>query len=191
VLREQHGIRSTIPPEYGRPPKDPDALPPDKYRRMMKLRFRNGKRPRAAYRKRPQVETVFSMLKRNLGAALRARTYHGQRRDLLLRVLTHNIMLALLRVFYRATLMPFSFALDGPTKNSWLLTWVNSQNCTCGAKMFGRTTPGVSRIFRGVESRSSSTQMNERFPEGSKSMVVKNSRSPTARTSKMRVSSSK
>ena len=97
LLREERGIRSTIPPEHGRPPKDPDALPPDKYRALMKRRFN-----RRAYRKRVQVETVFSMLKRNLGAALRGRSHHSRRRDILLRVLTHNIMIALLWVFYRA-----------------------------------------------------------------------------------------
>lgn len=97
LLREQHAIRSTIPPQHGRPPKDPDALPADKYRRLMKTRFN-----RKAYRKRPQVETVFSMLKRNLGSALRGRSHHSRMRDLLLRVLTHNIAIALLRVFYRA-----------------------------------------------------------------------------------------
>ena len=104
LLREQLGIRSTIPPEHGRPPKDPETLPSDKYRRRMKTHFN-----RAAYRRRPQVETVFSMLKRNFGSALRAKTRHGRRRDLRLRVLTHNIALALLRVFYRARVSPFSF----------------------------------------------------------------------------------
>jgi hypothetical protein len=88
LLRDDHGIRSTIPPEHGRPAKDPNALPADKYRRLMKQRF-NTK----AYRKRPQVETVFSMLKRNLGPALRGRTYWSRCRDLLLRAITHNVML--------------------------------------------------------------------------------------------------
>ncbi len=55
-----------------------------------------------AYRNRPQIESVFSMLKRNLGSALRARSHWGRCRDLFLRVLTHNIALALLGVFYRA-----------------------------------------------------------------------------------------
>ena len=63
----------------------------------MKTRF-NTK----AYRKRPQVETVNSMLKRNLGSALRGRSHNSRCRDLYLRVLTHNIALALLWVFYRA-----------------------------------------------------------------------------------------
>jgi hypothetical protein len=97
ILREGRGIRSTIPPDTGRPVKDPGTLPKDKYRRLMKTRF-NTK----AYRKRPQVETTFSMLKRNLGSALRARTHWGRYRDLFLRALTHNIALALLWVFYRA-----------------------------------------------------------------------------------------
>ena len=101
LLREDNGILSTIPPDHGRPMKDPNALPTDKYRRMMKRRFKDGKKP-SAYRKRPQAETVFSMLKRNLGSALRGKTNQSRRRDMLLRVLTHNIMLALLQVFYRA-----------------------------------------------------------------------------------------
>ena len=100
LLREENGILSTIPPEHGRPAKDPDALPSDRWRRLMKHRFRNG-RPKA-YRKRPQVETVMSMMKRNLGAALRATTLRGRYRDMYLRVLTHNIALALSWVFYRA-----------------------------------------------------------------------------------------
>jgi hypothetical protein len=101
LLREGHGIKSFIPPEHGRPPKDPDALPADKYRRLMKRQFKDGKRP-DAYRHRVQNETVNSMLKRNLGSALRGRSHHGRRRDMLLKVLTHNLMIALLGVFYRA-----------------------------------------------------------------------------------------
>ncbi len=97
LLREDHGIRSTIPPNTGRPIQTPGGLPHDKYRRQMKTRFN-----RKAYRNRAQVETVFSMLKRNLGSALRARSHWGRCRDLFLRVLTHNIALALLWVFYRA-----------------------------------------------------------------------------------------
>jgi len=86
LLREELGIVSTIPPKHGRPPKDPDALPADRYRRLMKTRFNT-----VAYRRRPQVETVMSMLKRNFGTCLRGRTYQSRRRDMLLMVLTHNI----------------------------------------------------------------------------------------------------
>lgn len=102
LLREEHGIRSTIPPEHGRPSKNPATLPRDPYRRMMKIRFN-----KPAYNKRSQVETVFSMLKRNFGSSLRARTHWSRCRDLYLRVLTHNIALALSWVFYRAGQKPF------------------------------------------------------------------------------------
>lgn len=88
LLRDYHGILSVIPPLHGRPAKDPNALPADKYRRLMKTRF-NLK----AYRRRGQIETVISMLKRNLGSSLRGRSYWSRCRDLLLRVVTHNIML--------------------------------------------------------------------------------------------------
>ena len=97
LLRDDHGMLSTIPPEHGRRPKDPKTLPTDKYRRLMKTRF-NTK----AYRKRPQVETVFSMLKRNLGPALRGRSHWSRCRDMLLRVVTHNITLIRLRFSTRA-----------------------------------------------------------------------------------------
>jgi hypothetical protein len=86
LLREEHGIASTIPLGHGRPAKDPDALPADPYRRLMKTRFNTR-----AYRRRSQVETVMSMLKRNFGGCLRGRTYHSRRRDMLLMVLPHNI----------------------------------------------------------------------------------------------------
>jgi len=46
------------------------------------------------------------MLKRNFGSALSAKTRGGRRRDLRLRVLAHNIALALLQVFYRARMTP-------------------------------------------------------------------------------------
>jgi hypothetical protein len=102
LLREEHGILSTIPAAHGRPALDPRTLPKDKYRRRMRTHFN-----RAAYRHRPQVESVFSMLKRNLGDSLRGRSRRSQNRDLYLRVLTHNIALALLWVFYRAGVTPY------------------------------------------------------------------------------------
>jgi len=94
LLRDGRGIRSTIPAAHGRPFADPTKLPRDPYRRLMKTRF-NAK----AYRKRPQVETAISMLKRNLGDCLRGRTYQSRRRDMLLMVLTHNIALLLYMVW--------------------------------------------------------------------------------------------
>jgi hypothetical protein len=97
LLRDQHGIRSTIPPEHGRPPLDPTTLPSNKYRRLMKTRCN-----KKAYHKRSQVKTVFSVLKRNLGSSPPGRSHWSRCRELYLPVLRHNIAIALLGVFYRA-----------------------------------------------------------------------------------------
>jgi transposase len=94
--RDKHNIRSTIPPKHGRPTTRPFR---GKYRRLMQRGFN-----RKAYGQRWQVETVFSMIKRNQGDVLRARTYWSQKREMLLKVLTHNIGIILLikELFYRA-----------------------------------------------------------------------------------------
>src|SRR6186997_1283810 len=43
------------------------------------------------------------MIKRRLGSALRARSYWSQSREIILRVVTHNVMIVIrIRVFYRA-----------------------------------------------------------------------------------------
>jgi hypothetical protein len=43
------------------------------------------------------------MVKRRLGSALRARSYWNQCREIILRVITHNVMIVIrVRVFYRA-----------------------------------------------------------------------------------------
>jgi hypothetical protein len=52
----------------------------------MKQRF-----PEVIYGQRWQAETIISMLKRNFGSALRARSYHSQNREIRLRVLTHDL----------------------------------------------------------------------------------------------------
>jgi Transposase DDE domain len=88
--RELH-IRSIIPSTIGRPTEKP---PTGYYRRLMRRSFDKKK-----YGQRWQVETVNSMIKRNLGSALRARKYHTQGREILLRVLAHNIMILRLSGF--------------------------------------------------------------------------------------------
>jgi endonuclease III-like uncharacterized protein len=50
---------------------------------------------RAAYRDRVQVETVISMIKRRLEGCIRSHSYWNQRRELRLKVLSHNIMILL------------------------------------------------------------------------------------------------
>jgi Transposase DDE domain len=93
--REEHGIRTLIPPAIGRPTDKPAS---GHYRRLMQVRF-----DRDAYHDRCQVETVVSMLKRRQGSHTSGRSHRSRCRDLYLMVLTHNAMiLILLRVFYRA-----------------------------------------------------------------------------------------
>ena len=97
--RDPHRIRTIIPAKHGRPTH---KLPSGRYRRLMKVRF-----DRRAYRRRTQVETVISMIKRRQGAHVHGRSYHSQCRDLRLLVITHNIMiLVFVEVFYRAVLTP-------------------------------------------------------------------------------------
>jgi hypothetical protein len=83
--RQILGIRSIIPSTIGRPSA---KLPTGYYRRLMRRRF-----DRKKYGQRWQAETVTSMIKRNLGSALRARKYRTQGREIMLRVLAHNIMI--------------------------------------------------------------------------------------------------
>ncbi|MEW6360465.1 MAG: transposase, partial [Planctomycetota bacterium] len=45
------------------------------------------------YGQRWQIETAFSMIKRLLGSALRARYYHSQCREMYLRVITFSLMI--------------------------------------------------------------------------------------------------
>jgi hypothetical protein len=94
-----YGIRTLIPPERGRPSDKPPA---GRWRRRMRQRFDKVK-----YGQRWQTETVNSMIKRRLGSALRARSYWSQCREIILRVITHNVMIVIrVRVFYRALQEP-------------------------------------------------------------------------------------
>ena len=61
-----HHVESIIPASHGRPT---DKLPTDQYRFLMVTAF-----DEQTYGQRWQVETVMSMLKRNLGTALTARS---------------------------------------------------------------------------------------------------------------------
>jgi hypothetical protein len=89
TARQGMGVRSIIPPNTGRPT---EKLPPTRHRRNMRLRF-NRNADQKYYGQRWQAETVNSMIKRNLDSALRARTPGRRSRELLLRVVTHNIMI--------------------------------------------------------------------------------------------------
>ena len=85
--REEMELRTVIPPKHGRPSNKPAK---GKYRRMMQTRF-----DEECYRKRSQVETVMSMIKRRQGSFCKGKTYWSRCRELHLMVLTHNIMILL------------------------------------------------------------------------------------------------
>lgn len=85
--RNTYGMCTVIPPKIGR---QSDAMPRGKYRRLMRTHW-----PKQLYGQRWQVETVMSMLKRNFGSALRARSYWSQCREIGLRLLAHNVMIVL------------------------------------------------------------------------------------------------
>jgi Transposase DDE domain len=92
--RQECHMRTLIPPTRGRPTK---KQPSGHWRRVMATRFDKQK-----YGQRWQVETVNSMIKRLQDSALRARKYWSQHREIVLRVLTHNIMILRRKLFYRA-----------------------------------------------------------------------------------------
>ena len=89
IARQDMGVQSLIKTGAGRPSKRP---PTGYYRRLMSKQLRGSQRGKK-YGQRAQVETVNSMLKRNLGDAMRAKTPRARRNEQLLRVLAHNIAL--------------------------------------------------------------------------------------------------
>jgi hypothetical protein len=101
--REIYEIETIIPAKYGRPTLT-GKLPKGKYRQQMRTNF-----DKETYGQRWQVETVFSMIKRNFGSAIRARRYWSQCHEMMLMVLTHNLAIILLikELFYRACQEPF------------------------------------------------------------------------------------
>jgi Transposase DDE domain len=69
-------------------PRRTRKWPRTPYRRAMRRRF-----PSRVYRRRVQVESVISRLKRHLGSALTARRPEAQRAEQVLRALTYNLMI--------------------------------------------------------------------------------------------------
>ena len=92
--RESRGVRSVIPAEIGRPSRDPDRPPAGRWRRLMRRKLTRwlGKFY-CDYGQRWQAETVFSMIKRRLGEALAGLAFWSQCRDLMLKAVTHNVLI--------------------------------------------------------------------------------------------------
>jgi hypothetical protein len=91
-LRRDMGLASLIPVGAGRPRKD-GGPPGGRWRRHMKRLLRTRRsRKRCGYTQRWQSETVNSMIKRNLGSELSGKTAASRKRDMLLKTLTHDLM---------------------------------------------------------------------------------------------------
>ena len=92
LLRDYHGIRSVMPATHGRPTKNGRRLS-GRYRRLMQSRLRTKRgRQRSGYTQRWQVETVMSMIKRNLGEELSGLSFHARNRQMRMLAVVHNIM---------------------------------------------------------------------------------------------------
>jgi len=82
VIAKEKNIKTIIPCRAyrsGKVPKTPN-------RKAMRERF-----PKKQYGIRWHVETVMSMIKRNLGDKVFGRTFRSQSRDIMLKVITHNV----------------------------------------------------------------------------------------------------
>jgi hypothetical protein len=107
------GVLGVIPPIRGRPHKNRRHLPNGFFRRTLAEFW-----PKEEYGQRWQVETDFSMLKRLLGSALCSRRYHALNDEIILRVLTINLMilLLLLRSFQQSMTVPVYLATTSPAR---------------------------------------------------------------------------
>ena len=85
LCRVELGIRSTVIPIN---PRGAHGPPKGRYRQGMYYRF-----PSRQYRHRTQAESGFSRHKRRLGSTLTARNDRTQHNEILLRTLTHNLMI--------------------------------------------------------------------------------------------------
>jgi hypothetical protein len=74
------GVRSLIRTGVGRRPLSNNKPPAGKYRRRMKWELAGSQKGKL-FAQRAQAETVMSMLKRNLGDALRARTRRARKSE--------------------------------------------------------------------------------------------------------------
>ena len=91
LARDQLGICSWIKAKVGRP-ANPRWPATDPWRRTMQQQLAGSQKGKR-YGQRAQVETVNSMIKRNLGDATTARTRRGREMELLMKVLVHNLMI--------------------------------------------------------------------------------------------------
>jgi hypothetical protein len=87
-LREELRADSVIPTRH----RDGCRSPQTRYRKEMREHF-----PQEAYGQRWQIESTYSQFKRTLGSVLGARSHERRAQELIMRVITFNLMLILLR----------------------------------------------------------------------------------------------
>jgi hypothetical protein len=92
IARLDMGVRSLIKAGVGRRPVDAHKPPAGRYRRRMAWELAGSQKGKP-FGQRAQAETVMSMLKRNLGDALRARTPRARRREHAFKAVVHDLML--------------------------------------------------------------------------------------------------
>ncbi len=92
IARLDMGVRSLIRTGIGRPTATPGKPPSGRYRRRMKWELAGSQKGKL-FAQRAQAETVMSMLKRNLGDALRARSPRARRSEHAFKTVVHDLML--------------------------------------------------------------------------------------------------
>ena len=108
LARSDLNVKTLIPALIGRRRKD-GGPPSGRWRRVMSQLLRTKRRRRkSGYSQRWQSETVNSMMKRNAGSALRARSDRARNREFALRVLTHNLGLLKPRVATEQVITDFT-----------------------------------------------------------------------------------
>lgn len=121
-LREEHGILSIIPPKIGRPTQKPFT---GEYRELMRWRWSHYQ---AKYGQRWQVETVNSMIKRNLTDELMACGYQARCREMRLLAIAHNIMILWRKLRFSTEQMRFVFwRVTNPRSLGICLHWHRSR----------------------------------------------------------------
>ena len=92
IARHDMGVRSLIRTGVGRPSAH-GKPPAGRWRRRMAWELAGSQRGKP-FGQRAQAETVMSMLKRNQGDALRARSPRARKAEHLFKAVVHNLMLA-------------------------------------------------------------------------------------------------
>ena len=112
--REELGLKTTIPPLVGNKSNKPFR---GKYRRLMQEHF-----DKVSYCQRWQVETVMSMIKRNLGDSLSSKRYWAQQREMNLLALTHNIMIILFFYLSKSFSTEHKYSIECPLPGEFTLS---------------------------------------------------------------------